>query len=82
MGHGDTNSQFHPQRISKLPKALRDFSLGTDHAAAVSMDMEVYVWGKASLLGEVQHVPYLKVRTESLIGFGENWDLHFGLIGI
>lgn len=46
------------------------------------MDMEVYVWGKASLLGEVQHVPYLKVRTESLIGFGENWDLHFGLIGI
>ena len=66
LGHGDTNSQFHPQRISKLPKALRDFSLGTDHAAAVSMDMEVYVWGKASLLGEVQHVPYLKVRTEKL----------------
>jgi len=56
LGHGDTNSQFHPQRISKLPKALRDFSLGTDHAAAVSMDQEVYVWGKASLLGEVQHV--------------------------
>lgn len=29
------SSQFHPMRISKLPKALRDFSLGTDHSAAV-----------------------------------------------
>ena len=36
LGHGDTNSQFHPTRISKLPKGLRDFSLGTDHSAAAA----------------------------------------------
>eukprot|EP00913_Durusdinium_trenchii_P030326 g28408.t2 len=55
LGLGDTKSQFHPMRV-KLPKSLRDVSLGTDHTAAITWAHELYAWGKASLLGEVQHV--------------------------
>eukprot|EP00435_Cladocopium_sp_Y103_P009947 s1433_g2.t1 len=69
LGHGDTNSQFHPMRISKLPKGLRDFSLGTDHSAAITMDQELYIWGKASLLGEVQHVLQPKRFSIESVGF-------------
>ncbi|CAE7449023.1 HERC4, partial [Symbiodinium necroappetens] len=56
LGLGSQESHSRPARV-KLPKTgVRELSLGVDHAAAITLQDELFLWGKGSLLGEVQNV--------------------------
>lgn len=47
LGHGNKNGYEHPQIIEALQgKEITDISCGGAHSAAVTVNGEVYTWGR------------------------------------